>query len=174
LRHSAAGRLFRRPGAGPWNDLGNLLREYEDPLGERVSLEMGKIKAEGAGDVQEMIDICDFAAGRPWQLYGVTTQSERPGHRMYEPWHALGMVGIITAFNFPTAVWSWNAAVAAMCGDTLVWKPASSVPLCAIAVQHLCNQVSADHCLSGIFNLLVGSGSQIGERLLNDRCVPLI
>jgi len=155
-------------------DLGNLLREYQEPLGELVSLEMGKIRPEGRGEVQEMIDICDFAVGLSRQLYGVTTQSERPGHRMYEQWHPLGVVGIITAFNFPTAVWSWNAAVAAACGDTLVWKPASAVPLCAIAVQHLCNRVAADHGQSGIFNLLVGSGADIGERLLNDRRLPLI
>jgi len=155
-------------------DLGSLLREYKEPLGELVSLEMGKIRPEGAGEVQEMIDICDFAVGLSRQLYGVTTQSERPGHRMYEQWHPLGVVGIITAFNFPTAVWSWNAAVAAVCGDTLVWKPASAVPLCAIAVQHLCNQVAADHGLSGVFNLLVGSGAAVGERLLNDPRVPLI
>jgi aldehyde dehydrogenase (NAD+) len=155
-------------------DLGSILREYQEPLGELVSLEMGKIRPEGRGEVQEMIDICDFAVGLSRQLYGVTTQSERPGHRMYEQWHPLGVVGIITAFNFPTAVWSWNAAIAVVCGDTLVWKPASAVPLCGIAVQHLCNQVSADHGLAGVFNLLVGSGSEIGERLLNDLRVPLI
>ena len=155
-------------------DLGNLLREYQEPLGELVSLEMGKIRPEGRGEVQEMIDICDFAVGLSRQLYGVTTQSERPGHRMYEQWHPLGVVGIITAFNFPTAVWSWNAAVAAVCGDTLAWKPASTVPLCAIAVQHLCNRVCADHGLSGVFNLLVGSGGEVGERLLNDTRVPLV
>jgi aldehyde dehydrogenase (NAD+) len=155
-------------------DLGSVLREYQEPLGELVSLEMGKIRPEGRGEVQEMIDICDFAVGLSRQLYGVTTQSERPGHRMYEQWHPMGIVGIITAFNFPTAVWSWNAAIAVVCGDTLVWKPASAVPLCGIAVQHLCNQVSADHGLAGVFNLLVGSGSEIGERLLNDLRVPLI
>jgi aldehyde dehydrogenase (NAD+) len=156
------------------HDLGNLLRAYKEPLGELVSLEMGKIRPEGAGEVQEMIDICDFAVGLSRQLYGVTTQSERPGHRMYEQWHPLGVVGIITAFNFPTAVWSWNAAVAAACGDTLVWKPASAVPLSAVAVQHLCNRVMADHGLSGVFNLLVGSGGDVGERLLNDPRVPLV
>ncbi len=155
-------------------DLGTLLAEYKEPLGELVSLEMGKIKPEGYGEVQEMIDICEFAVGLSRQLYGVTTQSERPGHRMYEQWHPLGVVGIITAFNFPTAVWSWNSALAAVCGDTMVWKPASAVPLCAVAVQHLANQVAADHGLNGVFNLLVGSGSEIGERLLNDRRVPLI
>ena len=104
-------------------DLGNLLRAYKEPLGELVTLEMGKIRAEGLGEVQEMIDICDFAVGLSRQLYGLTMHSERPGHRMYEQWHPLGPVGIITAFNFPVAVWAWNAAIAAVCGDTLLWKP---------------------------------------------------
>ncbi len=155
-------------------DLGAILRQYQEPLGELVSAEMGKIRPEGAGEVQEMIDICDFAVGLSRQLYGVTTHSERPGHRMYEQWHPLGVVGIITAFNFPTAVWSWNAAIAAVCGDTMVWKPASTVPLCAVAVQHLCNQIMGDHGLDGVFNLLVGSGREIGERLLGDARVPLL
>jgi aldehyde dehydrogenase (NAD+) len=155
-------------------DLGAILREYQDPLGELVSLEMGKIRPEGRGEVQEMVDICDFAVGLSRQLYGVTTHSERPGHRMYEQWHPLGVVGIITAFNFPTAVWSWNSAIAAVCGDTMVWKPAATVPLCAVAVQHLVNQVAADHHLNGVFNLCIGSGSVIGERMLNDPRIPLI
>ena len=155
-------------------DLGDALREMKEPLGELVTVEMGKIKAEGMGEVQEMIDICDFAVGLSRQLYGVTTQSERPGHRMYEQWHALGVVGIITAFNFPTAVWSWNAAIAAACGDTMVWKPASAVPLCALAVQHICNRVAADHGLKGVFNTVIGSGGEIGERMLNDHRLPLI
>jgi aldehyde dehydrogenase (NAD+) len=155
-------------------DLGEALRAYREPLGELVTLEMGKIRAEGIGEVQEMIDICEFAAGLSRQLYGVTTHSERPGHRMYEQWHPLGVVGIITAFNFPTAVWSWNAAIAAACGDTMVWKPASAVPLCAVAVQRICNRVMADHGLSGVFNLLIGSGGEVGERLINDQRLPLI
>jgi len=155
-------------------DLGEALRELKEPLGELVTLEMGKIKAEGMGEVQEMIDICDFAVGLSRQLYGVSTHSERPGHRMYEQWHPLGVVGIITAFNFPTAVWSWNAAIAAACGDTMVWKPASAVPLCALAVQHICNQVCADHGLNGVFNVVIGSGSEVGERMLNDHRIPLI
>ena len=155
-------------------DLGNALREMKEPLGELVTLEMGKIKVEGMGEVQEMIDICDFAVGLSRQLYGVTTQSERPGHRMYEQWHPLGVVGIITAFNFPTAVWSWNAAIAAACGDTMVWKPASTVPLCALAVQHISNRVMADYGLGGVFNVLIGSGGEIGERMLNDHRIPLI
>lgn len=156
-------------------DLGSALREAKGPLGELVTLEMGKIKAEGWGEVQEMIDICDFAVGLSRQLYGVTTHSERPGHRMYEQWHPLGVVGIITAFNFPTAVWSWNAAIAAVCGDTMVWKPASAVPLTAIAVQHITNRVCADYeGLDGVFNLMIGPGSAIGERMTNDPRLPLV
>ncbi len=111
-----------------------------EPLGELVTLEMGKIRAEGIGEVQEMIDICDFAVGLSRQLYGLTMHSERPGHRMYEQWHPLGPIGIITAFNFPVAVWSWNAAIAAVCGDTMIWKPSPATPLVAVAVQHICNR----------------------------------
>jgi aldehyde dehydrogenase (NAD+) len=155
-------------------DLGAALREAKEPLGELITLEMGKIKAEGVGEVQEMIDICEFATGLSRQLYGVTTHSERSGHRMYEQWHPLGVLGIITAFNFPTAVWSWNAAIAAVCGDTMVWKPASAVPLTALAVQHICNRVSADHGLHGVFNLAIGSGGTIGQRMLDDTRLPLI
>ena len=155
-------------------DLGVALRELKEPLGELVSLEMGKIKPEGAGEIQEMIDICEFAVGLSRQLYGVMTHSERPGHRMYEQWHPLGVIGIITAFNFPTAVWSWNAALAAVCGDTMIWKPAPAVPLTAIAVQHVVNRVAADHKLSGVFNLVVGEAGVVGERMLNDHRLPLI
>jgi aldehyde dehydrogenase (NAD+) len=155
-------------------DLGNALRELKEPLGELVTLENGKIKAEGLGEVQEMIDICDFAVGLSRQLYGVSTHSERPGHRMYEQWHPLGVVGIITAFNFPVAPWSWNAAVAAVCGDTMVWKPASAVPLAALAVQQVTNRVTADHGVPGVFTLAVGSGEDVGERMLDDERLPLI
>jgi L-aminoadipate-semialdehyde dehydrogenase len=155
-------------------DLGNALRELKEPLGDLVSLEMGKIRAEGHGEVQEMIDICDFAVGLSRQLYGLTLASERSAHRMMEQWHPLGVVGVITAFNFPVAVWSWNTALAAVCGDPVVWKPAAPVPLCAIAVQHVANRVMADHGLSGVFTLLVGPGSAIGERMLNDPRLPLI
>ncbi len=155
-------------------DLGAALREVKEPLGELVTAEMGKIRAEGMGEVQEMIDICEFATGLSRQLYGVTTHSERPGHRMYEQWHPLGVLGIITAFNFPTAVWSWNAALAAVCGDTMIWKPASAVPLTALAVQHVCNRVAADHGAPGVFNLLIGDGREIGERMLADPRLPLI
>ena len=155
-------------------DLGNALREVKEPLGELVSLEMGKIRAEGIGEVQEMIDICDFAVGLSRQLYGLSMHSERPGHRMYEQWHPLGVVGVITAFNFPVAVWSWNTAIAAVCGDPVLWKPSSSVPLCAIAIQHITNRIMADHGLSGIFNLVIGSGREVGDTLLNDPRLPLI
>jgi aldehyde dehydrogenase (NAD+) len=155
-------------------DLGNALREQVEPLGELVSLEMGKIRAEGIGEVQEMIDICDFAVGLSRQLYGLTMHSERPGHRMYEQWHPLGPIGIISAFNFPVAVWAWNAALAAVCGDTMIWKPSPSVPLTAIAVQHIANRVAADHSLDGIFNLVIGPNESVGEALVNDPRLPLI
>jgi aldehyde dehydrogenase (NAD+) len=162
----ARGQLLR--------DLANLMREYKEPLGDLISLEMGKIRAEGHGEVQEMIDVCDFAVGLSRQLYGLTMHSERPGHRMYEQWHPLGPVGVITAFNFPVAVWSWNAAIAIACGDPVVWKPSSHVPLTAIAVTRLANRVLADHGRSGLLNLVVGTGRQVGDRMLSDRRLPLI
>lgn len=155
-------------------DLGNAVRELKEPLGDLISLEMGKIRGEGQGEVQEMIDMCDFAVGLSRQLYGLTMQSERPAHRMYEQWHPLGVVGVITAFNFPVAVWSWNAAIAAVCGDPVVWKPSSSTPLVSIAMQHICNRVMADHGLNGVFNLVIGSGSDVGEQMLNDERIPLV
>ena len=155
-------------------DLGNALREVKEPLGDLVSLEMGKIRAEGHGEVQEMIDICDFAVGLSRQLYGLTLASERPGHRMMEQWHPLGPVGVITAFNFPVAVWAWNAAIACVCGDPVVWKPAEPAPLTAIAVQHIANRVMADHGVSGVFGLVVGPGRVVGEQMLQDRRLPLI
>ncbi len=155
-------------------DLGNALRERKEPLGELVSLENGKIRSEGLGEVQEMIDICDFAVGLSRQLYGLTMHSERPGHRMYEQWHPLGPIGIITAFNFPVAVWSWNAAIAAVCGDTMIWKPSPTTPLTAIAVQHICNRVMARHGVAGVFNLVIGGNDEIGERMVNDERLPLI
>jgi aldehyde dehydrogenase (NAD+) len=155
-------------------DLGNALREYKEPLGDLVALEMGKIRAEGHGEVQEMIDICDFATGLSRQLYGLTMGSERPRHRMMEQWHPLGVVGVITAFNFPVAVWAWNSAIAAVCGDPVIWKPAAPTPLCAVAVQHIANRVMADHGVHGVFTLAVGGGRTIGERMLNDPRLPLI
>ncbi|MDP6053733.1 MAG: aldehyde dehydrogenase family protein, partial [Candidatus Latescibacteria bacterium] len=168
-------RMLPAPKRGDMiRDLGNVLREYKEPLGELVSLEMGKIHVEGMGEVQEMIDICDFSVGLSRQLYGLTIMSERPQHRMYEQWHPLGVVGIITAFNFPVAVWAWNAALSAVCGDTMVWKPSGQTPLTAVAVQHLSNQVMADHGLNGIFNLVIGRGHDVGNIMLDDPRLPLI
>ena len=155
-------------------DLGEAVRQKKEALGELVSLEMGKIRAEGIGEVQEMIDICDFAVGLSRQLYGLTMQSERPNHRMYEQWHPLGVVGVITAFNFPVAVWSWNSTIAAVAGDTILWKPSELAPLTAIAMQHICNDVMADHGISGLFTLAAGTGSEVGEMLINDKRVPLV
>jgi aldehyde dehydrogenase (NAD+) len=154
-------------------DLGAAVREALEPLGELISLEMGKIRAEGIGEVQEMIDICDFALGLSRQLYGLTMHSERSRHRMYEQWHPLGPIGVITAFNFPIAVWSWNAAIAAVCGDTVVWKPSELTPLTAVALQHIANRVMADYGLSGIFNLAAG-GPEIGRLIAGDTRLPLV
>ena len=155
-------------------EMANELRKNKDALGSLVSLEMGKIKAEGDGEVQEMIDIADFAVGLSRQLYGLTMHSERPMHRMYEQWHPLGIVGVISAFNFPVAVWAWNAFIAAVCGNVTVWKPSSKTTLCAIAVQKICNNVLERNGYDAIFNLIIGRGSVIGERLINDKKVTLI
>jgi len=154
--------------------IGEELRRAKDDLGALVSLEMGKILAEGRGEVQEMIDMADFAVGLSRQLYGLTMPSERPAHRMYEQWHPLGVAGVITAFNFPVAVWAWNALIAAVCGDCVLWKPSSETPLTAIAVQKIVNRVLERNGWLGVFNLVVGRGSVVGERLLADRRVPLI
>jgi aldehyde dehydrogenase (NAD+) len=150
------------------------IRKLKEPLGKLITLEMGKIVSEGTGEVQEVIDIADFATGLSRQLYGVTMQSERSYHRMYEQWHPLGVVGIITAFNFPMAVWSWNSMIAAVCGDTMVWKPSSKTPLSAIALQHIANRVMKANGITGIFTLVVGKGSTIGERLINDSRIALV
>jgi aldehyde dehydrogenase (NAD+) len=155
-------------------ELGNELRRSKADLGALVTLEMGKILAEGQGEVQEMIDVADFAVGLSRQLYGLTMHSERPGHRMYEQWHPLGVAGVISAFNFPVAVWSWNAMIAAVCGDCVLWKPSSDTPLTAIAVQKICNRVLGRHGLRGIFNLVIGRGDPVGEAMLNDSRVPLL
>jgi aldehyde dehydrogenase (NAD+) len=155
-------------------EIGDELRRYKDDLGALVSLEMGKILAEGRGEVQEMIDIADFSTGLSRQLYGLTMHSERPRHRMYEQWHPLGIVGVISAFNFPVAVWSWNALIAAVCGDCVLWKPSSETPLAAIAVQHIVNRVLERHGWQGVFTLAIGRGAAIGERLLADRRIPLV
>ncbi len=154
-------------------DLAEALRAFQEPLGDLVTLEMGKIRPEGRGEVQEMIDIADFAVGLSRQLYGLTMASERPRHRMYEQWHPLGPIGIITTFNFPVAVWAWNAAIAAVAGDTMIWKPSPITPLTAIAVQNICNQVMADHGLTGVFNLVVGD-ADLGKRMTEDYRLPLI
>ena len=155
-------------------EMANELRDKKDLLGSLVALEMGKIKAEGDGEVQEMIDIADFAVGLSRQLYGLTMHSERPEHRMYEQWHPIGNVGIISAFNFPVAVWAWNAFIAAICGNISIWKPSSKTPLCAIAVQNICNDVLEKNGYNGIFNLIIGRGSVIGEKFINDSRVSLI
>jgi len=155
-------------------EIGEVLREYKEPLGELVTLEMGKIKAEGMGEVQEMIDIADFAVGQSRMLYGSTMHSERPKHRMYDQYHPYGIVGTITAFNFPVAVWAWNSLIAAICGDVNVWKPSSKTPLTAIAVQNIIAPIVDKYDLKGVFNLVIGKGSEVGEILINDKRVPLI
>jgi aldehyde dehydrogenase (NAD+) len=155
--------------------LGLALREHKADLGALVTLEMGKIRAEGEGEVQEMIDICDFAVGLSRQLYGLTMHSERVGHRMYEQWHPLGVVGVISAFNFPVAVWSWNAAIATVCGDANLWKPSSQTPLTAIACTKIAERVCRESGVDpAIFSLVIGRGSVVGEKLLADRRVPLV
>lgn len=155
--------------------IGLRIREYKEPLGALISYEMGKSIQEGLGEVQEMVDICDFAVGQSRMLYGSTIHSERPRHRMYDQYHPLGIVGIVTAFNFPIAVWAWNAMIAAVCGDVALWKPSSKVPLTAIAVQKILARVLEENDLpEGIFSLVIGEGSTIGETMLKDRRIPLI
>jgi aldehyde dehydrogenase (NAD+) len=150
------------------------LREKKDALGTLISLEVGKIKAEGDGEVQEMIDMADFAVGLSRMLYGQTMHSERVRHRMYEQWHPLGIVGVITAFNFPMAVWAWNAFIAAVTGNTLLWKPSPKAPLCALAVQHLCNRVLDDAGYPGVFALFTTDRVELVERMVRDERLPLI
>ena len=154
--------------------LANAFRKHKTSLGKLISWEMGKIQAEGEGEVQEMIDIADYAVGLSRQLYGKTMHSERPNHRMYEQWHPLGAVGIITAFNFPGAVWAWNAMIAAVCGDVMVWKPSSKTPLTAIAIQKIVNEVMKPLGWDGVMSLLVGSSRDVGELLVHDRRIPLV
>jgi aldehyde dehydrogenase (NAD+) len=155
--------------------IGLKLRAVKDPLGMLVSYEMGKSLQEGRGEVQEMIDICDFAVGQSRMLYGLSMHSERGRHRLYEQYHPLGPVGIVTSFNFPVAVWSWNAMIAAVCGDVVIWKPSSKVPLSAIAVQKILAEVMKENNMpEGIFSLVIGQGSTIGEALMDDRRLPLI
>ncbi|RDI40204.1 L-piperidine-6-carboxylate dehydrogenase [Aquicella lusitana] len=154
--------------------IGDELRKYKDFLGSLVSLEMGKSKQEGDGEVQEMIDMADLAVGQSRMLYGKTMHSERPHHRMYEQWHPLGVVSVISAFNFPVAVWSWNAFVAAICGNTVVWKPSPKTALCAVAVQHICNRVLDKFGYSGIFSLLVSDKNEIVTHMAKDERIPLV
>ena len=155
--------------------LGNALRELKHELGQLVTIETGKIVAEGEGEVQEMIDICDFAVGQSRMLYGLTIQSERPNHRLMEQWHPLGVIAVISAFNFPVAVWSWNATLAAVCGDATVWKPSEKTPLTAIAVTKICERVcrgtGAD---PAIFTLLMGDRKTVGQKLSDDHRIPLV
>ncbi len=154
--------------------IGDKLREFKEPLGKLVTYEMGKIYQEGLGEVQEMIDICDFAVGLSRQLYGLTMHSERPNHRMYEQWHPMGTVGIISAFNFPVAVWSWNAMIAAVCGDTMIWKGSEKTPLCGIAIQKIVAKVLKENDLpEGIFCLVTGD-REVGEWMTEDERIPLI
>lgn len=154
--------------------IGQALREHKDVLGSLVSLEMGKSKQEGDGEVQEMIDMADMAVGQARMLHGLTMHSERPQHRMYEQWHPIGPVGVISAFNFPVAVWAWNAFVAAIAGNTVIWKPAAKTPLCAIAVQHLCNQVAKSHGFPEVFSLIIPESHELAEIFVNDKRIPLI
>ncbi len=154
--------------------IGQALREKKDDLGTLVSLEVGKIKAEGDGEVQEMIDMADFAVGQSRMLYGSTMQSERPAHRMSEQWHPLGPIGVITAFNFPVAVWAWNAFLAAIAGDTVIWKPSPKAPLCAIAVQQICNRVMHQQGYRGVFSLFITDHADLAEAMVQDPRLPLI
>ena len=168
-------RMLPAPGRGEIvRQLGEALRKKKDPLGKLVSYEMGKSLQEGLGEVQEMIDICDFAVGLSRQLYGLTMHSERPSHRMYEQWHPLGITGIISAFNFPVAVWAWNSAIAWVCGDVCVWKPSEKVPLSAIACHKIAQEVfEANGIDGGVCGLVIGD-AEIGKRMANDGRVPLI
>jgi len=157
----ARGEVVRR--------IGISLREHKNDLGKLVTLEMGKILQEGLGEVQEMIDICDFAVGQSRQLYGFTMQSERPKHRMFDQYHPYGILGLITSFNFPVAVWAWNSMLAAVCGDVVVWKPSSKTPLTAIAVQNIIRKVLKDCKVpEGVFNLVIAKSSVLGDNFLED------
>ena len=154
--------------------IGDALRKHKDALGSLVAAEMGKIKSEGDGEVQEMIDMADLAVGMSRQLYGKTMHSERPGHRMYEQWHPLGVVGIISAFNFPVAVWSWNAFVAAVCGNVCIWKPSPKVPLCSIAVQNICNKALEEAGFPPIFMLFNDGSNELAQKFVDDSRINLI
>lgn len=150
------------------------LRDHKEPLGRLITLEVGKILSEGLGEVQEAIDVADFAVGLSRQLYGLSMHSERPSHRMYEQWHPVGPVGVITAFNFPIAVWAWNAMIAAVCGNTVVWKPSEHAPLSAIATHKICSQIASQNGFPGLFGLVIGDGPKLGERMAQDVRLPII
>ncbi len=154
--------------------VGEALRAHKADLGRLVTLEVGKLLSEGEGEVQESIDIADFSVGLSRQLYGLTMHSERPSHRMYEQWHPLGIVGIITAFNFPNAVWAWNAMIAAVCGDTMIWKPSLKAPLTAIATHRIVDEVFQAHGFGGVMNLVIGEDADVGTAMVADRRIPLI
>ncbi len=154
--------------------LGRALRQHKEDLGLLVTLEVGKILSEGEGEVQEMIDMCDFSTGLSRQLYGLTIATERPEHRLFEQWQPLGPVGVITAFNFPVAVWAWNAAVAGVCGDSVAWKPSPEAPLTAIAVQNIVNRIASKHGMDGVFSLCIDQGAEAGRWLAEDRRFPLV
>jgi aldehyde dehydrogenase (NAD+) len=168
-------RVYPSPKRGDIvRQVGEALRQYKEPLGKLVSYEMGKSLQEGYGEVQEMIDICDFAIGLSRQLHGLTMHSERPGHRMYEQWHPLGIVGIISAFNFPVAVWSWNAMLAWVCGDVCLWKPSEKTPLCAIACQNIIADIFSKNAVpEGVCNLVIGE-KETGEKMAADQRIPLV
>lgn len=155
-------------------EIAKALREKKDLLGSLVSLEMGKSKQEGDGEVQEMIDMADLAVGQSRMLYGNSMHSERPDHRMFEQWHPLGVTGIITAFNFPVAVWAWNAFLALICGNTVIWKPSPKTPLCAIAVQHICNEVTQRLGYEGVLSLLISPTHEITQKMTDDKRIALI
>jgi len=155
--------------------IGLALRDAKEDLGKLVTLEMGKIYQEGLGEVQEMIDICDFAVGQSRLLNGFTMQSERPSHRLYDQYHPLGVVAVITSFNFPVAVWAWNSMIAAIAGDVVIWKPSSKTPLTALATQKIIQKVLVDNKVpEGVFNLIIGSSSEFGDAMLNDKRIPLV
>src|SRR5262249_9548193 len=154
--------------------IGVALRAHKADLGLLVTLETGKIRSEGEGEVQEMIDMCDFAVGLSRQLYGLTIASERPRHRLIEQWQPLRPIGIITSFNVPVAVWAWNAMIAAVCGDTMIWKPSPRTPLTALAVHRIVDRVAKENDAGGIFQLCIGGADDVGERMIDDPRLPLI
>ena len=175
VRQQKAWQLYPAPKRGEIiRQLGEALRTHRDDLGALVSLEVGKITGEGVGEVQEAIDIADFSVGLSRQLYGLSMHSERANHRMYEQWHPLGTVGVITAFNFPCAVWAWNSMIAAICGDAVVWKPSLKAPLIAIATHRICEDVLAKNGWSGLFGLVIGTDKDVGETMIRDPRLPLV